>query len=252
MYTMEYYSVISVQLLSRALLFATPWTTANQASLSITNTRSLLKLMSIESLILSNRLILCHPLLLLLSILPSIRVFSNESVLRIRWPKYWSFSFSISSSNEYSGLISFRIDWFDLFAVQGILKSFLQHHSSKALGKPRGMVWGGRREEGSGWGTRVYLWWIHVYIWQNQYNIVKLKNKIKKKKLKKKAKKSINSLALSFLYSATLTSIPDYWKNIALTRWTFVGIVMSLLFNMLSRLSIAFIPMSKCLNFMAA
>ena len=147
----------SVQLLSRALLFATPWTTANQASLSISNTRSLLKLMSIESLILSNRLILCHPLLLL-SILPSIRVFSNGSVLRIRWPKYWSFSFSISSSKEYSGLISFRIDWFDLFAVQGILKSFLQHHSSKALGQPRGMVWGGRREEGSGWGTRVYLW----------------------------------------------------------------------------------------------
>ena len=120
----------SVQLLSRALLFATPWTPANQASLSISNTRSLLKLMSIESLILSNRLILCHPRLLLLSILPSIRVFSNGSVLRIRWPKYWSFSFSISSSNEYSGLISFRIDWFDLFAVQETLKSLPQHHKS--------------------------------------------------------------------------------------------------------------------------
>ena len=148
----------SVQLLSRALLFATPWTTANQASLSISNTRSLLKLMSIESLILSNRLILCHPLLLLLSILPSSRVFSSESTLLMRWPKYWSFSFTFSPFNEHPGLISFRMDWLDLLAVQGILKSFLQHHSSKALGQPRGMVWGGRREEGSGWGTRVYLW----------------------------------------------------------------------------------------------
>ena len=110
----------------------TPWTAAHQASLSITNSRSLLKLMSIESAMPSNHLILCCPLLLLLSILPSIRVFSTESVLPIRWPKYWSFSFSISPSNEYSGLISFRIDWLDLLAVQMTLKSFLQHNSSKA------------------------------------------------------------------------------------------------------------------------
>ena len=111
---------------------ATPWTVARQASLSITNCRSLLKLMCIESVMPSNHLILCRPLFLPPSIFPSIRVFSNESVLRIRWPKYWSFSFSISSSNEYSRLISFRIDWFDLLAVQGTLKSLLQHHSSKA------------------------------------------------------------------------------------------------------------------------
>ena len=122
----------SVQLHSPVRLFATPWTAACQASLSITNSRSLLKLMSIESVMPSNHLIFCSPLLLLTSIFPSIRVFSNESVLRIRWPKYWSFSFSISPSNEYSGLISFRIDWFDLLAVQGTLKSLLQHHSSKA------------------------------------------------------------------------------------------------------------------------
>ena len=109
-----------------------PWTSAHQASLFITNSRSLLKLMSIESVMPSNRLILCHPLLLPLSIFPSIRVFSNESVLCIRWPKYWSFSFNISPSNEYSGLISFRIDWLDLLAVQGTLNSLLQHHSSKA------------------------------------------------------------------------------------------------------------------------
>ena len=107
-------------------------TAAGQASLSITNSQSLLKLMSIESVIPSNLLILCHPLLLLPSIFPSIRVFSNESVLHIRWPKYWSFSFSISPSKEYSGLISFRMNWFDLLAVQGTLKSLLQHHSSKA------------------------------------------------------------------------------------------------------------------------
>ena len=111
---------------------ATPWTAAHQASLSITNPQSLLKLMSIESVMPSNHLILCRPLLLPPSIIPSIRVFSNESVLRIRWPKYWSFSFNISPSNEYSGLISFRIDWFALLAVQGTLKSLLQHHSSKA------------------------------------------------------------------------------------------------------------------------
>ena len=122
----------SVQLLSRARLFVTPWTTACQASLSITSFRSLLKLMSIESVMLSNHLILCHPLLLLPSIFPSIRVFSNDSILHIRWPKYWSFSFSISPSNEYSGLISFRMDWLDLLAVLGSLKSLLQHHSSKA------------------------------------------------------------------------------------------------------------------------
>ena len=110
----------------------TPWTAACQASLSITNSQSLLKLMSVESTMPSNHLILCHPLLVLPSIFPSITVFSKESVLRIRWPKYWSFSFSLSPSNEYSGLISFRIDWFDLLAVQGILRSLLQHHSSKA------------------------------------------------------------------------------------------------------------------------
>ena len=110
----------------------TPWTTALQGSLSITNPRSLLKLMSIESVMPSNHLILCCPLLLLPSISPSIRVFSKESVLRIRWPKFWSFSFSNSPSNEYSGLISFRMNWFDLLAVQGTLKSLLQHHSSKA------------------------------------------------------------------------------------------------------------------------
>ena len=122
----------SVQSLSRVQLFATPWTVARKASLSITNSWSLLKLMSIESVMPSSHLILCRPLLLLLSIFPSIRVFSSESVLCIRWSNYWSFSFSISPSNEYSGLISFTIDWFDLFAVRGTLKSLLQYHSSKA------------------------------------------------------------------------------------------------------------------------
>ena len=122
----------SVQSLSRVQFFVTPWTAARQASLSITNSQSLLKPMFIKSMMPSNHLILCHPLLLLPSIFPSIRVFSNESALCIRWPKYWSFSFSISPSNEYSGLISFRMDWLDLFAVQGTLKSLLQHHSSKA------------------------------------------------------------------------------------------------------------------------
>ena len=120
----------SVRLLSCVQLFATPRTAAHQASVSITNSRSLLKLMSIESVMPSNHLILCHPLLLP-SILPSFRVFSSESVLSIRWPKYWRFSFSISPCNEYLELISFRIDWLDLFAVQGTLKSLLQHHSSK-------------------------------------------------------------------------------------------------------------------------
>ena len=124
--------ILSVQLFSRVWLFATPWTTARQASLSITNSRSLFKLMSIESVIPSNHLILCRPLLLLPSVFLSIKIFSNQSVLRIRGPKYWSFSFSISPSNKYSGLVSFRMDWFDLFAVQGTLKSLLQHHSSKA------------------------------------------------------------------------------------------------------------------------
>ena len=122
----------AAQSLSRVRLFATPWTAAHQASLSITNSRSLLKLMSIELVMPFNHLILCHPLLLLPSIFPSIRVFSNEAVLCIRWPKYWSFSVSISPSNEHPGLISFRMDWLDLLAVQGNLKSLLQHHSSKA------------------------------------------------------------------------------------------------------------------------
>ena len=120
----------SVQLLSRVRLFATPWTAACQASLSITNSQSLLKLMSIESVMPSNHLILCHPLLLP-SVFPSIRIFSNESALRIRWPKYWSFSFNISPSDEHPGLISFRMDWLDLLAVQGTLKSLLQDCSSK-------------------------------------------------------------------------------------------------------------------------
>ena len=123
---------ISVQSLSCVRLFATPWTAACQASLSITNSWSLLKLMFIDSVIPSNHLILCCPPFLLLPIFPNFRVFSNESVLRTSWPKYWSFSFSISPSNEYSGLISFRMDWLDLLAVQGTLKSLLQHHSSKA------------------------------------------------------------------------------------------------------------------------
>ena len=122
----------SVQSLSRVQFFATPWTAACQASLSIINSWNMLKLTSIESVMPSNHLILCRPLLLPLSIFPSIGVFSNESVLRIRWPKYWSFSFSISPSNKYSGFISFRMDWLDLLAVQGTLKSLLQHHSSRA------------------------------------------------------------------------------------------------------------------------
>ena len=124
--------ISSVQSLSRVWLFATPWTAARQASLSITNSRSLLKLMSIESVMPSSHLILCCPLLLLPPIPPSIRVFSNESALCVRWPKYWSFSFSTSPSNKHPGLISFRMDWLDLLAVQGTLKSLLQHHSSKA------------------------------------------------------------------------------------------------------------------------
>ena len=124
--------LVVVQLLSHVHHFVAPWTAACQASLSFTISQSLLKLMSIESVMPSNHLILCHPLLLWPSMFPSIRVFSNESVLHIRWPKYWSFSFRIGPSNEYSGLISFRIDWLDLLAVQGTFKSLLQHHSSKA------------------------------------------------------------------------------------------------------------------------
>ena len=178
-----------VRELSHVQLFATPWTAARQASLSITNSRSLLKLMSIESVMPSNHLILCRPLLLLPSIFPSIRVFSNESALRIRWPKYWSFSFNISPSNEHSGLISFRMDWLDLLAVQGTLKSLLQHHSSKAS----------------------ILQCSAFFIFQ-----------------------------LSHPYMTT-------GKTIALTRRTFVGKVMSLLFNMLSRLVITFLPRSKSL-----
>ena len=179
-------SFSSVQLLSRVQLFASPWTTAQQASLTITNPQNLLKLTSIELVMPSNHLILCPPLLPL-SIFPSIRVFSNESALRIRWPKYWSFSFNISPSNEYSELISFRMDWLDLLAVQGTLKSLLQHHSSKAS----------------------VLLCSAFYIVQ---------------------------LSHPYMISG---------KTIALTRQTFVGKVMSLLFNMLSRLVITFLPRSK-------
>ena len=131
----------SVQLLSRVQFFATPWTAARQASLSVTNSQSLLKLISIESVMPSSHLILSHPLLLPPSFFPSIRVFSDESALRIRWPKYWSFSFSISSSNEYSGLISFRMDWLDLLAVQRTLKRLLQYDSSKASILSRSALW---------------------------------------------------------------------------------------------------------------
>ena len=130
--SLAYCSFSSVQLLSHVWLFLTPWTAVCQASLSFSLSQSLLKFMFIESVMPSNHLILCHPLLLLPSIFPSIRVFSNELTLCIRWPKYWSFSFSISPFSEYSGLISFRIDWFDLLAVQGTLNSLPQHHSSKA------------------------------------------------------------------------------------------------------------------------
>ena len=126
-------SQLSIQLtLSHVQLFVTPWTAARQASLSITNSQSLIRLMSINLVTPSSHLILCYPLLLPPSIFPSLRVFSNESVLHVRWPKYWSFSFNISHSNEYSGLISFRMDWLDLLAVQETLKSLLQHHSLKA------------------------------------------------------------------------------------------------------------------------
>ena len=130
---------LSVQSLSRVQLFVIPWTAACQASLSITNSQSLLKLMSMESVMPSNHLILCHPLLLLLSIFPSIRVFSNESVLHIRWPKYWSFNFSIIASN--SGMISFRIDWLDLLADQGFLKSLIQHSSKASIFWCSAFIW---------------------------------------------------------------------------------------------------------------
>ena len=130
-YCFTAYDIRKVQSLSHVQLFATPWTAAHQASLSITNSWSPPKLMSIESVMPSNNLIVCHPLLLLPSIFPSIRVFSNESALRIRWPKNWSFSFKISSTNEHPGLISFRMDWLGLLAVQGTLKSLLQHHTSE-------------------------------------------------------------------------------------------------------------------------
>ena len=131
-WTQDILVVSSVQSLSRVWLFATPWTAACQASLSITNSRSPPKPMSVESVMPCNHLILCPPLLLLPSIFPSIRIFSNESALCIRWPKFWSFNFSISPSNKHPGLISFRMDWLDLLAVQGTLKSLLQHHSLKA------------------------------------------------------------------------------------------------------------------------
>ena len=132
------FTLCSVQSLGRVLLFATPWTAAHQASLFITNSQSLLKLMSIELAMPSNHVILCHPLLLLPSVFPSFRVFSNKTALRIRWPKYWSLSFSISPSNEYSGLISFGMDWLDLLAVQGTLKSLLQNSSLKLPHFPLG------------------------------------------------------------------------------------------------------------------
>ena len=178
-----------LQSLSHAQLFVTPCTAACQASLYIIKSQSLLKLIYIALVMPSNHLILCHPLLILSSIFPSIRVFSNESIICIKWPKYWSFSFSISPSNEHSGLISFRLDWLDLLDVQGTLKSLFQHHSSKAS-----------------------------ILQCSAFIIVQLS--------------------------------PPYitaGKAIALTRWTFVGKVMSLLFNVLSRLVRSFLPRSKCL-----
>ena len=177
----------SVQSLSCVRLFETPWTAAHQASLSITNSQSLPKLMSIELVMTSNHLILCHPLLLLPSIFPRIMVISNETVLHIRWPKYWNFSFSISPPNEHPGLMCFSMDWSDLLAVQGALKSLLRHRSSKA-------------------------------------SILQCS--------------AFFTVQLSHPYMTT-------GKTIALTRWTFVGKVMSLLLNMLSRLDITFLPRSK-------
>ena len=176
--------VTSVQLLSRVRLFATPWISACQASLSITNSRSSPKLTTIESVMPSSHLILCHPLLLLPPIPPSISVLSNESTFRMRWPKFWSFSFSIIPSKEIPGLMSFRMNWLDLLAVQGTLKSLLQHHSSKAS-----------------------------ILWHSAFFTVQL----------------------SHPYMTT-------GKAIALTSRTLVGKVMSLLFNMLSRLVTTFLP----------
>ena len=155
-------AVSSVQLFSRVQLFVTPWTAAHQASLSITNSWSSLKLVSFESVMTSNHVILCHPLLLPPSIFPSNRVFSNESVLHIRWPKYWSFSFNISPSNEYSGLISFRMDWLDLLAVQGIFKSLLQLHSSNFFSAQLSLVEGHcvAVEVSPSWGSPLTPWLI--------------------------------------------------------------------------------------------
>ena len=181
--------IISDQSLSRVRLFATPWIAACQASLSITNSWSSLRLTSIESVMPSSHLILCRPLLLLPPIPPSIRVFSNGSTLCMRWPNYWSFSFSIIPSKEIPGLISFRMDWLDLLAVQGTLKTLLQHHSSEA-------------------------------------SILRCS--------------AFFTVQLSHPYMTT-------GKTIALTRWTLVGKVMSLLLNMLSRLVITFLPRSKVL-----
>ena len=166
----------SVQSLSHVWLFATPWTAARQASLSVTNSQSPPKPMSIELMMPSNHLILCHPLLLLASIFPSIRVFSSESALHIRWPKYWSFSFNISPSNEHPGLISFRMDWIRMVQKFHWVIPVHRPQASCILHQTwTGMGWygegGGRR--GSGWGTCVHPWQIHVDVWQNQYNIVK-------------------------------------------------------------------------------
>ena len=181
------FSSVSVQSLSHVQLLGTPWTAACQASPSFTKSQGLLKLMSIKSMMPSNHLILCCPLLLLPSVFPRIRVFSNELVLCIRWPKYWSFSLSVIPSKEYSGLISFRINWCDLLAVEGTLKNLLQHHSSKAS-----------------------------VLWHSAFFIVQLSH-------------------------PCMTT----GKTIALTRQTLVGKIMSLLFNMLSRLVIAYLPRSK-------
>ena len=186
-HTFNLFIISSVQSLSHVQLFVTPRTAALQASLSTTNSRNLRKLISIESVMPSNHFILCRPLLLTPSIFPSIRVFSNELVLRIRWPKDWTFSFLINPSNEYSELISFRMDWLDLLAVQGTLKSLLQYHNSKAS-----------------------------ILWHSAFFIVQLSH-----------------------------PYMTIGKTIALTRWTFVGKVMSLLFNMLSTLVITFLPRSK-------
>ena len=190
--TFSNHHIVVDESLSHTWLFATPaqtadpWTAAHQVSRSFTVSQSLLKLRSTESVMLFNHLILWRPLLLMPSIFPSIRVFSNGSALSIRWPKYWSFSFSISPSNDYSGLISFRMDWLDLLVVQGTLKSILQHHSLKT--------------------------WI---LWSSAFFMVQLSH--------------------------------PYMTIVVLTIWIFFSKVMSLLFNMLTRLVIAFLPRSKCL-----